>query len=68
MAAYRWRLQEAGDPERLLADIAAASPALGGRLAHRVSGSAIDAIATSATDGAQQQARRDCSAWAIKLP
>jgi len=45
LAVHRSRLHEAGDPERLLAEMAAESPALGERLAHRVSGSAIDAVA-----------------------
>jgi flavin-dependent dehydrogenase len=45
LAVHRSRLMEVGDPERLLGAMAAESPALGERLAHRASGSAIDAIA-----------------------
>lgn len=45
LAVHRSRLHEAGDPERLLAALAAESPALGERLAYRTGGSAVDAIA-----------------------
>jgi flavin-dependent dehydrogenase len=45
MAVRRSRLSEAGDPERLLAALAEEVPALGERLAHRVGGSTVDAIA-----------------------
>jgi len=45
LAVHRSRLVEAGDPERLLTEMAAELPALGERLAHRLSGSSIDAIA-----------------------
>ena len=45
LAVHRSRLREAGDPERLLAAMAAESDVLGERLAYRVSGSAVDAIA-----------------------
>jgi flavin-dependent dehydrogenase len=44
MAVQGSRLKEAGDPERLLAALAAESPALGERLAWR-DGGAIDAVA-----------------------
>ncbi|HTG38009.1 FAD-binding monooxygenase, partial [Sphingomonas sp.] len=45
MAVRRSRLREAGDPERLLVDMARELPALGDRLAHRATGSAVDAVA-----------------------
>ena len=45
LAVHRSRLLEAGDPEHLLADMAAEAPALGERLAYRASASEIDAIA-----------------------
>ena len=45
MAVHRSRLQEAGDPERLLAALGEECPALGGRLAYRSGGEELDAIA-----------------------
>jgi len=45
LAVRRSRLLEAGGPEPLLRAIAAEAPSLGERMAHRASGSAIDAIA-----------------------
>ena len=45
MAVHRSRLNEAGDPERLLAALGTECPALGERLAYRCGGEAIDAIA-----------------------
>lgn len=59
LAVHRSRLIEAGNPERLLSAMASESPALAERLAHRASGSPIDAIAnvpygwraTSSNDG-----------------
>ena len=45
MAVHRSRLNEAGDPERLLAALGAECPALGERLGFRSGGEPIDAIA-----------------------
>ena len=45
MAVHRSRLQEAGDPERLLAALGEECPALGERLAYRSGGEELDAIA-----------------------
>ncbi len=45
LAVRRSRLQEAGSPERLLEAMAVECPVLGERLAHRASGSTIDAVA-----------------------
>ena len=45
MAVHRSRLAESGDPERLLASLAAESPRLGERLAWRRGGETIDAVA-----------------------
>ena len=45
MAVHRSRLNEAGDPERLLAALGEECPALGERLAYRSGSEAIDAIA-----------------------
>lgn len=45
MAVRRSRLQEAGTPERLLGALAGELPALGDRLALRVSGAPADAVA-----------------------
>ena len=45
MAVHRSRLNEAGDPERLLAALGNECPALGERLAYRAGCEAIDAIA-----------------------
>lgn len=56
IAVRRSRLHEAGNPERLLAAMAAELPALGDRLAYRAGGHAMDAVANipygwRATDG-----------------
>ena len=45
MAVHRSRLNEAGSPDTLLDLLGRESPRLGDRLAHRVSGTAIDAVA-----------------------
>ena len=45
MAVHRSRLNEAGDPERLLTALGTECPALGERLAYRMGTEAIDAIA-----------------------
>lgn len=45
LAVRRSRLKQAGSPERLLAAIGAELPQLGERLAHRLSGSPVDAVA-----------------------
>ncbi|CAN5544307.1 hypothetical protein BH09PSE4_BH09PSE4_10590 [soil metagenome] len=45
MAVHRSRLDEAGDPEKLLEALARESPRLSERLAYRASGTPIDAVA-----------------------
>jgi len=59
LAVHRSRLSEAGNAELLLSEMAAESPALGERLAHRASEARIDAVANvpygwRATSGEQR--------------